>query len=154
MNVQMLEHEAEYALNSVEYIILWYITSAPQYAPLVWGTTVKLPSSLLYVYIIFTHAYCPANIVFNVKSLHIYFWTKMSILAFIPTHNDGQICPFRLLKVNLTCNRANITKYWRTGLKKSTGISFITFKEYSMAHVECQGQICWWPRVTKTFTHK
>lgn len=23
----------------------------------------------------------------------------MSVLAFIPTHNDGQICPFRLLKV-------------------------------------------------------
>jgi hypothetical protein len=42
MNVQMLEHEAEYTLNSVEYIIIWYITSAPQYAPLVWGTTIKI----------------------------------------------------------------------------------------------------------------
>jgi hypothetical protein len=35
MNVQMLEHDAEYALNSVEYIILWYITSAPQNTSLV-----------------------------------------------------------------------------------------------------------------------
>jgi hypothetical protein len=59
------------------------------------------------VYIAFTYAYCPANIVFNAKSLHIYFWTKMSVLAFT-THNDGQICPFRHLKVKLFLSQESL----------------------------------------------
>jgi hypothetical protein len=35
MHVPMLEHEAEYALNSVEYTSVWYITSVPLYALLI-----------------------------------------------------------------------------------------------------------------------
>jgi len=30
------------------------------------------------------------SIIFNVKNLHVCFWTKMSILVSIPTQNDGQ----------------------------------------------------------------
>jgi hypothetical protein len=33
----------------------------------------------------------------------------MSVLAFIPTHNDGQICPFRLLKVKQLTMSEQIT---------------------------------------------
>jgi hypothetical protein len=46
MNVQKLEHEAEYAVNSVQYTILWYITSRPLYTLLIWGTTAKFLLSL------------------------------------------------------------------------------------------------------------
>jgi len=42
------------------------------------------------VYKIFTPVNYLASIVFEAKNIHGCFWTKMSVLAFVPTHNDGQ----------------------------------------------------------------
>jgi hypothetical protein len=49
------------------------------------------------VYVIFRPAYFLVRIAFNAKNLHKGSWTKMSVLTFIPSHNDGHNCPFRLL---------------------------------------------------------
>ena len=44
------------------------------------------------MYVTFTPANYPPRIVLDAKNLHGSFWTKLSVLAFIPTHNEGQNC--------------------------------------------------------------
>jgi hypothetical protein len=94
LNVQLLEHRTGYSsLQSVQHITVWHITLMPLYTPTMKQNCKITFKSVVCIHNIYTYI-ISTNIIFNVTHLHIYFWTEVSVWAFIPTLSSGQNCPF------------------------------------------------------------